>query len=73
MLVSQKTTQDLHNRADVSLLARVTLRFCGEKPDGTVTETSQTNTMEVVFFSDASYVDQGFNASYEAINAKDRE
>ncbi|XP_040033543.2 ST14 transmembrane serine protease matriptase a [Gasterosteus aculeatus] len=46
-------------------------KFCGEKPDGTVTETSQTNTMEVVFFSDASYVDQGFNASYEAINAKD--
>uniref|UniRef100_A0A8C2XJJ4 ST14 transmembrane serine protease matriptase a n=1 Tax=Cyclopterus lumpus TaxID=8103 RepID=A0A8C2XJJ4_CYCLU len=37
-------------------------KFCGEKPDGTVTETSNTNTMSVVFFSDASYVDRGFDA-----------
>lgn len=46
-------------------------KLCGEKPDGTVTETSNTNTMSVVFFSDASYVDRGFEASYEAIDIKD--
>uniref|UniRef100_A0AAQ4QNW8 ST14 transmembrane serine protease matriptase a n=1 Tax=Gasterosteus aculeatus aculeatus TaxID=481459 RepID=A0AAQ4QNW8_GASAC len=55
----------------VAIESSVMDEFCGEKPEGTVTETSQTNTMEVVFFSDASYVDRGFNASYEAINAKD--
>ncbi|XP_056297744.1 ST14 transmembrane serine protease matriptase a [Pseudoliparis swirei] len=46
-------------------------KLCGEKPDGTVTETSNSNTMSVVFSSDASYVDRGFSASYEAINVKD--
>lgn len=48
------------------------IRLCGEKPDGTVTETSNTNTMSVEFFSDASYVDRGFDAEFEAIDAKDR-
>ncbi|KAK9521210.1 hypothetical protein VZT92_021034 [Zoarces viviparus] len=46
-------------------------KLCGEKPDGTVTKTSNTNTMSVVFVSDASYVDRGFEASYEAIDVKD--
>ncbi|XP_069390707.1 ST14 transmembrane serine protease matriptase a [Paralichthys olivaceus] len=46
-------------------------KLCGEHPDGTVTETSKTNTMSVVFFSDASYVDRGFNATYETIDVKD--
>uniref|UniRef100_A0A8C2Z469 ST14 transmembrane serine protease matriptase a n=1 Tax=Cyclopterus lumpus TaxID=8103 RepID=A0A8C2Z469_CYCLU len=55
----------------VAIESRVMEEFCGEKPDGTVTETSNTNTMSVVFFSDASYVDRGFDASYEAIDVKD--
>lgn len=38
-----------------------------------MTETSNTNQMSVVFVSDASYVDRGFDAWYEAIDAKDRE
>ncbi|XP_068440802.1 ST14 transmembrane serine protease matriptase a [Clinocottus analis] len=46
-------------------------KLCGEQPDGSVTETSNSNKMSVVFFSDASYVDRGFNASYEAIDVKD--
>lgn len=46
-------------------------KLCGDKPDGTVTETSSTNKMSVVFFSDDSYVDRGFNATYEAIDVKD--
>ncbi|KAM4628334.1 ST14 transmembrane serine protease matriptase a [Polymixia lowei] len=46
-------------------------RFCGEKPAGSVTETSDTNQMTVVFLSDASYVDRGFTATYEAIDSKD--
>ncbi|XP_076590307.1 ST14 transmembrane serine protease matriptase a [Chaetodon auriga] len=46
-------------------------KLCGEKTDGAVTETSNTNTMSVVFFSDASYVDRGFDAEYEAIDKKD--
>lgn len=48
------------------------LRLCGELPDGTVTETSKSNTMSVSFYSDASYVDRGFDAEYEAIDMKDR-
>lgn len=48
------------------------VRVCGEKPDGTVTETSSTNKMEVVFFSDSSYVDRGFDAEYQAVDATDR-
>lgn len=43
-------------------------KICGEKPDGTVTETSSTNQMSVVFFSDASYVDRGFTAEFEAVD-----
>ncbi|GAA6235702.1 suppressor of tumorigenicity 14 protein [Lates japonicus] len=46
-------------------------KLCGDQPVGTVTETSDTNKMSVVFFSDASYVDQGFDASFEAIDVKD--
>lgn len=45
-------------------------KLCGDKPEGTVTETSSTNTMSVMFFSDASYVDRGFDAWYEAIDVK---
>ncbi|XP_034460899.1 suppression of tumorigenicity 14a [Hippoglossus hippoglossus] len=46
-------------------------KLCGEHPDGTLTETSKTNTMTVTFSSDASYVDRGFNATYEVIDSKD--
>ncbi|XP_035535278.1 ST14 transmembrane serine protease matriptase a isoform X2 [Morone saxatilis] len=46
-------------------------KLCGEKPDGTVTETSNTNTMSVLFFSDGSYVDRGFSAEFEAIDVTD--
>ncbi|KAF0030157.1 hypothetical protein F2P81_016888 [Scophthalmus maximus] len=46
-------------------------KLCGEHPGGTMTETSKTNTMSVVFFSDASYVDRGFEAAFEAIDVKD--
>ncbi|XP_031142871.1 ST14 transmembrane serine protease matriptase a isoform X2 [Sander lucioperca] len=46
-------------------------KLCGENPDAIVTETSNSNTMSVVFFSDASYVDRGFSASYMAIDATD--
>ncbi|XP_041651915.1 ST14 transmembrane serine protease matriptase a [Cheilinus undulatus] len=46
-------------------------KFCGEEPDGTVTETSTTNTMDVTFYSDSSYVDRGFDAEFEAIDIKD--
>ncbi|XP_071768609.2 ST14 transmembrane serine protease matriptase a [Centroberyx gerrardi] len=46
-------------------------RLCGEKPDGTVTETSSTNTMSVLFHADASYVDRGFTAEFVAIDSKD--
>uniref|UniRef100_A0A3Q4G7T7 ST14 transmembrane serine protease matriptase a n=1 Tax=Neolamprologus brichardi TaxID=32507 RepID=A0A3Q4G7T7_NEOBR len=43
-------------------------RWCGEKPDGSVTETSSTNKMTVEFYSDESRVDHGFLAQYEAID-----
>lgn len=46
-------------------------KFCGQQPDGTVTATSNDNKMNVIFRSDASYVDQGFSAQYEAIDVKD--
>ncbi|XP_070684943.1 ST14 transmembrane serine protease matriptase a isoform X1 [Pempheris klunzingeri] len=46
-------------------------KLCGEKPDGTVTETSNTNKISVVFFSDSSYVDRGFDAEFETIDIKD--
>ncbi|KAK1899919.1 Suppressor of tumorigenicity 14 protein like [Dissostichus eleginoides] len=45
-------------------------KLCGEQPEAT-TETSTTNIMSVVFFSDNSYVDRGFEATYEAIDVKD--
>lgn len=41
-------------------------------PDGTVTETSNTNTMDVLFSSDSSYVDRGFEAEFQAIDASNR-
>lgn len=47
-------------------------RLCGEHPDGTLTETSKNNKMTVVFHSDWSYVDRGFEAEFEAIDIKDR-
>lgn len=56
----------------MSQLVHLVLRLCGEKNDGAVTETSNSNTMSVVFYSDASYVDRGFNAEFEAIDMKDR-
>ncbi|XP_020504838.2 ST14 transmembrane serine protease matriptase a [Labrus bergylta] len=46
-------------------------KFCGEQPDGTVTETSVTNKMEVRFRSDSSYVDRGFDAEFEAVDVTD--
>lgn len=61
-----------HNRADMVMFVSLVLRLCGDQPDGTVTETSNTNTMTVVFFSDTSYVDRGFDAEFEAIDMKDR-
>ncbi|XP_005474858.1 ST14 transmembrane serine protease matriptase a [Oreochromis niloticus] len=45
-------------------------KWCGEKPDGSVTETSSTNNMTVVFYSDESRVDHGFSAQYEAIDVQ---
>lgn len=46
-------------------------KICGEHPDGTVTETTNSNRMDVSFHSDDSYVDRGFFAEYEAIDIKD--
>ncbi|XP_026172563.1 ST14 transmembrane serine protease matriptase a [Mastacembelus armatus] len=46
-------------------------KVCGEQPDQTVVETSNTNKMSVTFFSDASYVNRGFSAEFEAIDLKD--
>ncbi|KAG7479094.1 suppressor of tumorigenicity 14 protein [Solea senegalensis] len=46
-------------------------KLCGEQPDGVLTETSKSNTMSVVFYSDSSYVDRGFDAEFEAIDVKD--
>lgn len=56
----------------MSMLVSLVHRLCGDQPDRTVTETSNTNTMKVVFFSDTSYVDRGFDAEFEAIDMKDR-
>uniref|UniRef100_A0A8D3D839 ST14 transmembrane serine protease matriptase a n=1 Tax=Scophthalmus maximus TaxID=52904 RepID=A0A8D3D839_SCOMX len=59
----------------VAIESRVMEEMCGyyspKHPGGTMTETSKTNTMSVVFFSDASYVDRGFEAAFEAIDVKD--
>uniref|UniRef100_A0A3B5BNQ2 Suppression of tumorigenicity 14 n=1 Tax=Stegastes partitus TaxID=144197 RepID=A0A3B5BNQ2_9TELE len=46
-------------------------KLCGEQPDGTAIETSSSNKLDVTFFSDASYVDRGFDAQFEAIDRKD--
>uniref|UniRef100_A0A8C4GIG8 Suppressor of tumorigenicity 14 protein homolog n=1 Tax=Dicentrarchus labrax TaxID=13489 RepID=A0A8C4GIG8_DICLA len=46
-------------------------KLCGEKPDGTLTETSNSNPMSVMFVSDHSYVDRGFSAEFEVIDIKD--
>lgn len=54
------------------MFVSLVLRLCGDQPDRTVTETSNTNTMTVVFFSDTSYVDRGFDAEFEAIDMKNR-
>lgn len=45
-------------------------KLCGDHPDGTLTVTSNNNEMNVVFFSDASYVDRGFEAEFETIDSK---
>lgn len=37
-----------------------------------MTETSSTNKMDVMFYSDSSYVDRGFDAMFEAIDVTDR-
>uniref|UniRef100_A0A8C7IKF8 ST14 transmembrane serine protease matriptase a n=1 Tax=Oncorhynchus kisutch TaxID=8019 RepID=A0A8C7IKF8_ONCKI len=44
--------------------------YCGEPPTSPVV-TSDTNTMKVVFYSDASYVDRGFSATYETFESTD--
>lgn len=65
--------RECQNKAGVSLLVHfIFFRWCGEKPDGSVTETSSTNKMTVVFYSDESRVDQGFLAQYEAIDIQNR-
>lgn len=46
-------------------------KVCGEQPIKTVTETSKSNKMTITFYSDNSYVDQGFDAEYEVIDVKD--
>ncbi|KAL7870623.1 hypothetical protein SRHO_G00081200 [Serrasalmus rhombeus] len=40
-------------------------KLCGELPTNTV-RTSNTNQMTVIFYSDASFVDRGFNATFTA-------
>uniref|UniRef100_H3DFT8 Suppressor of tumorigenicity 14 protein homolog n=1 Tax=Tetraodon nigroviridis TaxID=99883 RepID=H3DFT8_TETNG len=44
-------------------------KVCGEQPDWAVTETSSTNTMDVLFVSDSSHVDRGFEAEFQAVDA----
>ncbi|KAF7641610.1 hypothetical protein LDENG_00276240, partial [Lucifuga dentata] len=46
-------------------------KLCGEEPSDMLTEVSTTNKMNVVFYSDASYVDRGFSAVFEATNSED--
>uniref|UniRef100_A0A667XAX5 Suppressor of tumorigenicity 14 protein homolog n=1 Tax=Myripristis murdjan TaxID=586833 RepID=A0A667XAX5_9TELE len=57
--------------SEPGLCVCVVLRVCGEKPDGTVTQTSSTNQMIVAFRSDESYVDRGFTAVFEAVDNND--
>ncbi|KAG9333095.1 hypothetical protein JZ751_013519 [Albula glossodonta] len=45
-------------------------KLCGVKPQNTVMS-SKSNTMQVKFFSDMSYVDQGFTAEFEAFDPSD--
>lgn len=73
VLKTHAHTHTHHKRADMSLHVSLILRICGEQPDNKVTVTSNTNKMEVTFFSDKSYVDRGFEAAYEAIDVRDRE
>uniref|UniRef100_A0A4W4H263 Suppressor of tumorigenicity 14 protein homolog n=1 Tax=Electrophorus electricus TaxID=8005 RepID=A0A4W4H263_ELEEL len=40
-------------------------KLCGDLPSNTV-KTSNSNQMTIVFYSDASHVDRGFNATYSA-------
>ena len=49
----------------------VCLRMCGEKSTNTV-YSSRTNQITVKFYSDMSYVDQGFSAEFEAFEPNDR-
>ncbi|XP_061828384.1 ST14 transmembrane serine protease matriptase a [Nerophis lumbriciformis] len=46
-------------------------KFCGEQPDNAVTGTSSSNKMNVMFFSDGSDVDRGFDAVFEAVDVAD--
>ncbi|XP_049582796.1 ST14 transmembrane serine protease matriptase a [Syngnathus scovelli] len=46
-------------------------KFCGDKVENELTETSRNNKMTIKFFSDGSYVDLGFNATYEAVDMAD--
>ncbi|KAM9318521.1 ST14 transmembrane serine protease matriptase a isoform 2-T3 [Pholidichthys leucotaenia] len=45
--------------------------LCGDKEEGTEIVLSKTNKIDVKFNSDGSYVDEGFEAVYEAIDIKD--
>lgn len=45
-------------------------KLCGEQSEALV-ETADTNLITVIFNSDASYVDHGFTAKYEAFEPKD--
>ncbi|XP_061136066.1 ST14 transmembrane serine protease matriptase a [Syngnathus typhle] len=46
-------------------------KFCGDKAENELTETSRNNKMTIKFFSDGSYVDIGFSATYEAVDMAD--
>ena len=65
----------MYSHLDIRLIrvcVRTFIRMCGEKTTVQVV-TSDTNLMSVLFFSDASYVDRGFSAEYEAFASTDRE
>uniref|UniRef100_A0A3Q3QH61 Suppressor of tumorigenicity 14 protein homolog n=1 Tax=Monopterus albus TaxID=43700 RepID=A0A3Q3QH61_MONAL len=46
-------------------------KLCGDQPDERIVQTSKTNKMDVVFFSDASYVNRGFSAVFQSIDLND--
>lgn len=46
-------------------------KVCGEQPLKTVEETSKDNKMTITFYSDKSYVNEGFEAFFEVIDMKD--